>query len=89
MSSNDLDRAVFHPRPPPRKPRNAQPSSSSPPISLSHEHILEALQKSPDNGTTLDLSHRHLAEISESAAEELFALGKNKSPESKSLSLAR
>jgi hypothetical protein len=87
MSRNDLERAVFHPRPSPITPRNGH--SSLPAVSLSHEHILEALQRSPDNGATLDLAHKHLADVSETAAEELFTLGKNKPPESKSVPLAR
>lgn len=86
MSYNELDRADFHPRPSPRATRHTSPS---PTVSLTHEHIVEAQQRSPDNGATLDLAHRHIAEISEATVEELFVLGRSKSGESRSAPLAR
>jgi hypothetical protein len=81
MSYNETDGAVFHPRP---STRTARHTSPSPALSLSPEHIAEALQKSPDNGATLDLAHRHIAEIPEPIAE---SLGKN--IETRSAALAR
>lgn len=40
-------------------------------VSLSREHITEALTKSPDRGATLDLTHKNLTDVGEDGAEEL------------------
>ncbi|KAH9951890.1 RAM signaling pathway protein-domain-containing protein [Amylocystis lapponica] len=50
-------------------------SSPLPSISLSRDHITEALSKSPDNGGTLDLAHKGLTDVGESGAEELATVG--------------
>ncbi|PCH38160.1 hypothetical protein WOLCODRAFT_161344 [Wolfiporia cocos MD-104 SS10] len=49
--------------------------SPLPSLALTRAQITEALSKSSDNGTTLDLAHRRLTEVGEEAAEELAALG--------------
>ncbi|KAI0082789.1 hypothetical protein K474DRAFT_1654962 [Panus rudis PR-1116 ss-1] len=53
--------------------RNGAPSPL-PSVSLSREHILEALAKSPDSGATLDLTHKNLTDVGEDGAEELATL---------------
>lgn len=52
-------------------------SSPLPSISLSRDHITEALLKSPDNGATLDLTHKGLSDVGESGAEELATVGQD------------
>lgn len=46
-------------------------------VSLTRDHITEALAKSPDNGTTLDLTHKGLSDVGESGAEELSMVGQS------------
>lgn len=38
-------------------------------VSLSRDHITEALAKSPDHGATLDLTHKNLTDVGEGAEE--------------------
>jgi hypothetical protein len=73
MSSSDVDRAG---RTSPYPSRNGTASPPLPAASLSHVHITDALQQSPDNGATLDLTHRNLTDVGESGAEELATIGR-------------
>lgn len=57
-------------------------SSPLPSISLSRDHIDEALAKSPDNGATLDLAHKGITDVGESGAEELANIGQEDGAES-------
>ncbi|KDQ33898.1 hypothetical protein PLEOSDRAFT_1110771 [Pleurotus ostreatus PC15] len=45
--------------------------------SLSNYHISEAVLKSPDNGSTLDLSRQHITAVEESGVEELASVGRD------------
>jgi hypothetical protein len=74
MSSLDVDRAAG--RTPQYPSRNN--GTVSPPLSTSVNpvHITDALKKSPDNGATLDLTHRGLTDVGESGAEELATIGR-------------
>jgi hypothetical protein len=71
MSSADDDRVVV-------RPLNATAFKPSrlPPTFLNRTHLSDALSQSPDNGATLDLAHKGLTDIGESAAEELAFLGR-------------
>jgi len=62
-------------------PRSTQPKPASPApgVSLSSDHIVEALQKSTDNGVTLDLSYKNIWQINEEVAQELVALWRSNS----------
>ncbi|KAH9945938.1 RAM signaling pathway protein-domain-containing protein [Epithele typhae] len=52
------------------------PSSSPlPSLSLTRDHITEALSKSPDGGATLDLAYKGLTDVGESGVEELASVG--------------
>ncbi|KAH8106781.1 RAM signaling pathway protein-domain-containing protein [Cristinia sonorae] len=51
--------------------------SPLPSVSLSREHITEALSKSPDGGATLDLAHKSLTDVGEDGAEELATIGRD------------
>lgn len=57
-------------------PARAGAVSPLPSVSLSREHITEALAKSPDNGATLDLAHKNLTDVGEDGAEELATVGR-------------
>lgn len=60
-----------------RTPSHAYRSGASSPLSsvvLSHEHIQDALSKSPDNGGTLDFAHKGLTDVGEAGAEEIATL---------------
>ena len=46
-----------------------------PSVSLSRDHITEAFKKSPDDGATLDLTHKNLTDVGEDGAEELANVG--------------
>lgn len=74
MSLSDVDRAAGRASPYPS--RNGTASPPLPSTSLSHVHIAEALKQSPDNGATLDLTHRHLTDVGVSGAEELATIGR-------------
>jgi hypothetical protein len=62
MTSFAVDRPAL------RSPYWIPPNTS---VSLSHEHIAEALANSPDDGETLVFSKLDLTDISVDAAEEL------------------
>lgn len=55
--------------------------SPLPSISLSRDHINEALLKSPDNGATLDLAHKNISDVGEDGAEELATVGRGNDAE--------
>lgn len=74
MSSSDIDRAAGRTAPYPGRNGTASPPLSS--TSLSHYHITDALNFSPDNGATLDLTHKNLTDVGESGAEELATIGR-------------
>ncbi|KAF8522222.1 RAM signaling pathway protein-domain-containing protein [Hysterangium stoloniferum] len=46
-----------------------------PSISLTHADIAQAMLKSPDEGNTLNFSHKNLCEVGEIGAEELATIG--------------
>lgn len=75
MSASDIDRAAGHTSPYPSR-KNGSVSPPLPPTSLSHIHIADALKQSPDNGATLDLTHRNLTDVGETGAEELATIGR-------------
>lgn len=73
MFSPDSDRVVVRPF------QVAGPSTLHSPVpstSLSRVQISDALLQSPDNGATLDLTHRNLTDVGESGAEELATIGR-------------
>ena len=43
--------------------------------SLTHADIAQAMLDSPDEGSTLDFSHKNLGDIGETGAEELATIG--------------
>ncbi|KAI0748324.1 RAM signaling pathway protein-domain-containing protein [Daedaleopsis nitida] len=51
--------------------------SPLPSLSLTRDHITEALAKSPDGGATLDLAYKGLTDVGESGAEELATVGQD------------
>lgn len=59
------------------------PSSKSgalsplPSVSLTEEHVAEAVQQSPDNGATLDFTHKSLTDVGEDSVERLATTGHN------------
>ncbi|KAH9857083.1 RAM signaling pathway protein-domain-containing protein [Lenzites betulinus] len=71
MSSSDGEHSL---RKPSGTPKNAV-SSPLPSLSLTRDHITEALVKSPDGGATLDLAYKGLTDVGESGAEELANVG--------------
>ncbi|KAI0636774.1 RAM signaling pathway protein-domain-containing protein [Trametes polyzona] len=63
-----------------RKPSSTLKSaalSPTPSLSLTRDHITEALAKSPDGGATLDLAYKGLTDVGESGAEELATVGQD------------
>ena len=54
------------------------PLSPLPSLSLTRDHITDALAKSPDGGATLDLAYKGLSDVGESGAEELATVGQDK-----------
>lgn len=50
-------------------------------MSLSHEHITQALLTSDDDGETINLANWGFSEVSETAGEELASIGKIKPEE--------
>ena len=81
MALNDVGSGRTFPYPYPRNGANSPPLPST---SLSHAHIVEALQNSPDNGATLDLTHGHLTDVGELGAEELATIGREDNVEDES-----
>lgn len=63
-------------RPNHRHAQSGPPTSPSFPTVLTAAHISEAIQKSPDNGSTLDLSHCNLTDVGVPGAEELATIGR-------------
>ncbi|KAL4065259.1 RAM signaling pathway protein-domain-containing protein [Scleroderma citrinum] len=53
--------------------------SPLPSISLTEEHVAEAIQQSPDNGITLDFTHKGLTDVGEDGVERLATIGSNES----------
>ncbi|KAF9228722.1 hypothetical protein BS17DRAFT_690668 [Gyrodon lividus] len=51
--------------------------SPLPSASLTEEHVTEALTNSPDNGATLDFTHKSLTDVGEDGAERLATVGRN------------
>ena len=58
--------------------------SPLPSLSLTRDHITEALAKSPDGGATLDLAYKGLTDVGESGAEELAFAGQDEGNEADS-----
>lgn len=71
MPPSDADTLNARPAPPTKNGA----LSPLPSVSLSREHITEALAKSPDNGATLDLAHKSLTDVGEDGAEKLAIVG--------------
>ncbi|KAI6129080.1 RAM signaling pathway protein-domain-containing protein, partial [Pisolithus croceorrhizus] len=62
-------------------------SSPLPAVSLTSEHVLEAIQQSLDNGATLDFTHKSLTNVGEDGVQYLACAGRNQSlPEESSIS---
>lgn len=80
MASNDMGSGRTSPYP----SRNGTSSPPLPSTSLSHAHIVEALQNSPDSGATLDLTHGNLTDVGELGAEELATIGREDNVEDES-----
>lgn len=76
MLAWDADRAIGRTSPFPGTSRNGA-LSPLPSASLTAEHITEALQQSPDNGATFDLTHRNLTDVGDDGAEHLATVGNN------------
>jgi hypothetical protein len=74
MSLQDNDRVVIRPFQSQASPLS--PTYPLPITSLSHTHISEVLLQSPDNGATLDLTHRNLTDVGETGAEQLATIGR-------------
>lgn len=76
MSSSDPDHAVARTSPFPSTRRSGalSPSLSA---SLTDQHLAEALANSPDNGATLDFTHKSLTDVGEDGAERLATAGKS------------
>lgn len=79
---------MSHTRSSPRSTR-PKPANPTPGVSLSLEQIVEAQQKSTDNGATLDLSYNNIRQINEEVVQELVALGRSTSKEDVSSSVSR
>ncbi|KAF7978692.1 hypothetical protein HWV62_44951 [Athelia sp. TMB] len=76
MAAADADRTPLVGRISPYPGRKGASSPPLPPTSLSPAHISEALSQSPDNGGTLDLTHKNLTDVGESGAQELATIGR-------------
>ncbi|KAG9318202.1 RAM signaling pathway protein-domain-containing protein [Chiua virens] len=74
MSSSDVDRVVGRVSPFPSI-RQAGAVSLSSSASLSDQHLADALLNSPDNGATLDFTHKSLTDVGEDGAERLATAG--------------
>ncbi|TFK91250.1 hypothetical protein K466DRAFT_583015 [Polyporus arcularius HHB13444] len=73
MSGSDGEHSL---RKTPSTLRNAS-LSPLPSLSLTRDHITEALAKSPDGGATLDLAYKGLTDVGESGAEELATVSQD------------
>ncbi|KAF9234028.1 RAM signaling pathway protein-domain-containing protein [Melanogaster broomeanus] len=78
MSSLDADRVAGRTSPFPSSSRSGI-LSPLPSASLTQEHVTEALANSPDNGATLDFTHKGLTDVGEDGAEHLATVGKSES----------
>ncbi|KAH7889999.1 RAM signaling pathway protein-domain-containing protein [Phlebopus sp. FC_14] len=78
MSTLDADRAAGRTSPPASSSKNGS-LSPLPSVSLTEEHVAEALQNSPDNGATLDFTQRNLTDVGEDGAEYLATIDSNES----------
>ncbi|KAI0647246.1 RAM signaling pathway protein-domain-containing protein [Trametes meyenii] len=58
--------------------------SPSPSLSLTRDHITEALANSPDGGATLDLAYKGLTDVGESGAEELATVSRDEDEDAES-----
>lgn len=76
MSSSDADRVVGRTSPFPSSGRSGA-LSPSPSASLTDQHLAEALASSPDNGATLDFTHKSLTDVGEDGAERLATAGRS------------
>ncbi|KAF8558527.1 hypothetical protein OG21DRAFT_1404943 [Imleria badia] len=76
MSSSDVDRVVGRTSPFPSSRRSGA-QSPSPSASLTDQHLAEALANSPDNGATLDFTHKSLTDVGEDGAERLATAGRS------------
>jgi hypothetical protein len=76
MSSSDADRVVGRTSqfPTTRRSGALSPSLSA---SLTDQHLAEALANSPDNGATLDFTHKSLTDVGEDGAERLATAGRS------------
>lgn len=85
MTISELDRVAGHTSPFPSSSKNAV-SSPLPSVSLTDEHVLEAIQQSPDHGATLDFTHKSLTDVGEDGVQYLACAGRNQSlPEESSI----
>ncbi|KIJ63249.1 hypothetical protein HYDPIDRAFT_29512 [Hydnomerulius pinastri MD-312] len=75
MSFSDADRVAGRTSPFPSS--RSGPLSPLPSASLTEEHVTEALANSPDNGATLDFTHKSLTDVGEDGAEYLATVGMN------------
>ncbi|KAH7908587.1 RAM signaling pathway protein-domain-containing protein [Hygrophoropsis aurantiaca] len=80
MSLMDNDRVAGRTSPFPNSSKSGA-LSPLPSASLTEEHISEALLQSPDDGATLDLTHRNLADVGEDGAQSLATIGRGDSLE--------
>lgn len=76
MSPSDADRVVGRTSPFPGS-RQYGALSPSPSASLTDQHLAEALANSPDNGATLDFTHKRLTDVGEDGAERLATAGRS------------
>jgi len=75
MTLSAVDRAAGRTSPFPSSKSGAL--SPLPSVSLTEEHVAEAVQQSPDNGTTLDFTHKSLTDVGEDSVERLATSGHN------------
>ncbi|KAI6117554.1 RAM signaling pathway protein-domain-containing protein, partial [Pisolithus croceorrhizus] len=86
MTISEFDRVAGRTSPFPSSSKNPV-SSPLPSVSLTNEHVLEAIQQSLDNGATLDFTHKSLTDVGEDGVQYLACAGRNQSlPEESSIS---
>ncbi|KAI6038457.1 RAM signaling pathway protein-domain-containing protein [Pisolithus marmoratus] len=74
-----IDRVAGRTSPFPSSSKNAV-LSPFPSVSLADEHVLEAIQQSPDSGGTLDFTHKGLTDVGEDGVQYLACAGRSESP---------
>lgn len=74
MSSSDADRVL-----PPTSPFPSTTQSHAS-ASLTDQHLVDALANSPDNGATLDFTHKNLTDVGEDGAERLATAARTDFP---------